>query len=954
MALVYQDEEGLAPMEDPYLTYERKRRGFGGPPPLEEPRAGSGDAFARVVRDAASKVSKVALPAAMTEVQNGAPIPVAQVLDSQGEAVIERRGDELRDGGATPPSLPFSGSVAPATSEVREMLPQADSDLQLRKAFVESGQYWAGRRKEQAAAELREIRAKEQLRRLNAEAALLDMSRNPVDELRIRYEANRRDRQRVERELAEASRGHADARRSAGQAAEEFHRNKTVLLAQKQELRAEPREAAQATTSTRISHPAAPAGPQRSYKQELDSVRDLYAALHGEVERFRWQRAAMREMQDAGKVRDTQPRRAEAFEHATRNNAQRQRSLFMNGVQGPAAMKLSGQFMAAAAKPEVEAIESKRVETLLEDWRRMDFDRHRHNSATLSNGEVVVRPALAFDEAAWAREVNASAATPEAKKRAMANRLAIRDELGVDLYDALLESESFKEWMLGTRDTVRGRARKLVPGRRGQPDFETASEAELVERFRKSAPESVQRGMQLASGASSGFHGIGKGFWGMLHFLGLSDGEFAQISSDAQARAARVAEGLGGATWLNKVTAGVVGLAPTLASGGLFQSAGRVARMGQQAVSKESMRRVLAAQGSQSVGSTYVEAKEAGYGSWEARWLAVLNAAPEALITAAFGKTGAEAIVAQGTSKRGFLNGLKSMAIAAGKETPEELLVTLAQAPIQKVIDPDYKVGPAVFDTLTTTPFLGGGVQGVSNLSHGNLQNQLRSMVQEMREDFRSHGTEPVELSAADADAKQLHPSTWYRATLGGKLEYIPDRIPQEYNREVLGIATNEELYHAADNDSLRKEYDEYERLGGTESAQGFLTGKARDIIRELKTTDEGKQLILDSLNAYKGSVGPKPGFEGDQGIKKGIAAMKPSGFVAELARQIVQFRARGEISEGVTYRVADKVHKWIRGATARIGEAAQRPESLSPSLAKAVERIEQKVRIELQKRGRH
>ena len=391
----------------------------------------------------------------------------------------------------------------------------------------------------------------------------------------------------------------------------------------------------------------------------------------------------------------------------------------------------------AQEHPEMSA---KDIRTGMADAAKMDFTREADDHGkpfpdadVLSNGEVVVRPLFAFDAAAWEKAVSATSASPEAKARAIARRIQVRDELGEGLYDALLASKTFKNWLHGTPAQKMpllpggltlfplnaALPRREIPANPGQPDADdkNVSAGELVERFRHSAPGGAQALMQMESGAGSAFHGIGKGFWGFLAFLGLPFNEVSAVADAAQKRAAGVAEGLGGATWLNKVSAGVVGLAPTIASGGVFGAIGKAAGLAEATVSRLAFASVLAAQGSQTAGNAFIDARDAGLSPTMARIDAFASAAPEMFITALFGKSGAEALTAMGRTPRGIVAALKATGYGAIKELPEELLVTLAQAPAQFAIDPNYDLAGALFDTATTAPVVGGLMQWASHVS---------------------------------------------------------------------------------------------------------------------------------------------------------------------------------------------------------------------------------------------
>ncbi len=315
----------------------------------------------------------------------------------------------------------------------------------------------------------------------------------------------------------------------------------------------------------------------------------------------------------------------------------------------------------------------------LEDFKALDFSastRGMPRARTLSDGRLVVDPALAFDPAAWNAAVDGSSASDVEKENAKYYRTQLREELAQQI---------------------------VSPLRSASPEFAAALESgratrtvgELVEDFKRTNSGTFsnlwdQFGIALSQGKAQ----LGKSLMGaarMATFDMLPGNLGEGFADDAQWHAQRRAA-LGGGQWAGDLTATVVGTLPTVGVG----------------MGTSSFPAMLATGGGQAAGDTFVAARQAGWSPLEAAGAALVQGGVEVGVTAAFGKTGIESVAA-GASEKGLL---RRVITGGAWEVPEEVSITALQAPMNEAIQPGSSADlpQQLIDTAWQSFAIGGGV----------------------------------------------------------------------------------------------------------------------------------------------------------------------------------------------------------------------------------------------------
>lgn len=319
----------------------------------------------------------------------------------------------------------------------------------------------------------------------------------------------------------------------------------------------------------------------------------------------------------------------------------------------------------------------------LEDFKALDFSastRGMPRARTLSDGRLVVDPALAFDPAAWNAAVDGSSASDVEKENAKYYRTQLREELAQQIVSPL-------------RSASPEFAAALEKGRA------TRSVGELVEDFKRTNSGTFsnlwdQFGIALSQGKAQ----LGKSLMGaarMATFDMLPGNLGEGFADDAQWHAQRRAA-LGGGQWAGDLTATVVGTLPAVAVG----------------AGTSSFPAMLATAGGQTAGDTFVSARQAGWSPLEAAGAALVQGGIETGITAAFGKTGIESVAA-GASEKGLVRRVLTEGAA---EIPEEVSITALQAPVNEAIQPGSSADlpQQLLDTAWQSAVIGGGVAALN------------------------------------------------------------------------------------------------------------------------------------------------------------------------------------------------------------------------------------------------
>ena len=319
----------------------------------------------------------------------------------------------------------------------------------------------------------------------------------------------------------------------------------------------------------------------------------------------------------------------------------------------------------------------------LEDFKALDFSastRGMPRARTLSDGRLVVDPALAFDPAAWNAAVDGSSASDVEKENAKYYRTQLREELAQQIVSPL-------------RSASPEFAAALEKGRA------TRSVGELVEDFKRTNSGTFsnlwdQFGIALSQGKAQ----LGKSLMGaarMATFDMLPGNLGEGFSDDAQWHAQRRAA-LGGGQWAGDLTATVVGTLPAVGVG----------------MGTSSFPAMLATAGGQTAGDTFVSARQDGWSPLEAAGAALVQGGVEVGVTAAFGKTGIESVAA-GASEKGLV---RRVITEGAAEIPEEVSITALQAPVNEAIQPGSSADlpQQLLDTAWQSAVIGGGVAALN------------------------------------------------------------------------------------------------------------------------------------------------------------------------------------------------------------------------------------------------
>ncbi|WP_009964789.1 hypothetical protein [Verrucomicrobium spinosum] len=169
----------------------------------------------------------------------------------------------------------------------------------------------------------------------------------------------------------------------------------------------------------------------------------------------------------------------------------------------------------------------------------------------------------------------------------------------------------------------------------------------------------------------------------------------------------------------------------------------------------------------------------------------------------------------------------------------------------------------------------------------------------------------------------------------GRRLVVVRPRLEPGTTAALAAAITREELIHAAWIAALREQW---RRDPQGRSFQEHLRHEEGRILEELELTEAGREALLNTVNIYHGQGRTQTGplytsYEQARAAVDGGL----SGMVTELARQLIQMREGGRISEHVFARTMRRLRDWMRKALRGLKKLAARPENASPLLNQAI-----------------
>ncbi|WP_038164757.1 hypothetical protein [Verrucomicrobium sp. BvORR106] len=169
----------------------------------------------------------------------------------------------------------------------------------------------------------------------------------------------------------------------------------------------------------------------------------------------------------------------------------------------------------------------------------------------------------------------------------------------------------------------------------------------------------------------------------------------------------------------------------------------------------------------------------------------------------------------------------------------------------------------------------------------------------------------------------------------GRRLVVVRPRLEPGTTAALAAAITREELIHAAWIAALREQW---RRDPQGRTFQDHLRHKEGRILEELELTEAGREALLNTVNIYHGQGRTQTGplytsyDQARAAVDGGL-----SGMVTELARQLIQMREGGRLSEHVFARTMRRLRDWMRKALRGLKKLAARPENASPLLNQAI-----------------
>lgn len=386
---------------------------------------------------------------------------------------------------------------------------------------------------------------------------------------------------------------------------------------------------------------------------------------------------------------------------------------------------------------------------LTEDWNGAVFS-GGDKTRILSNGRVVVNPALYAEPEKYKKAVESAEATPEAKAEALAMLPKLEKQALEAMLPHIRSAPGFHEFAL------KNGADFMDPGyvnlatwtpeeiAEAQAKSKFKDAAELVKAYRAS-PEGnrwwANHAHQAILGMASGTLGMFQQATGSYAALTGNEGA-ATLALDAgnlMQKAGQASQAMTSGQWTNKIAQGGTSIIPALAGGMGASALGRVLLSGRMATMTATEAAALsqtlgmsgsaAAAGLQSFGGTWTDA----YGEYlkqgmtpdEARKKALVPAIASGLTTAAitygFGAKGTEAVFAAEQFKKTGKELLRALAAGSGSEFTEETLDQAMQGIIAAMTySPNKPLGDIISEALEAGPVgavFGGGMTAITNAS---------------------------------------------------------------------------------------------------------------------------------------------------------------------------------------------------------------------------------------------